>query len=191
MSADFPALRRHPMGLAGQAAPDRIFWCSTREIIVHGFDKLIYHRSWHNRVRYWATPYYSARTELLLRRWLPSQCLEVGLVFGLRPNKCPSLGIETPEDGHMYGVGSESTLDGRVEEEMHDVAKETKGGKLTIKYPFSPYMCSACWEIMESPQKLVEHMGAKHKDDFLQFACSLCNKSNRRLKGTAIHWLVL
>lgn len=41
---------------------------------------------------------------------------------------------------------------------------------------------------MESPQKLVEHMGAKHKDDFLQFACSLCNKSNPRLKGIAIHY---
>uniref|UniRef100_K1PZQ9 Uncharacterized protein n=1 Tax=Magallana gigas TaxID=29159 RepID=K1PZQ9_MAGGI len=31
-------------------------------------------------------------------------------------------------------------------------------------------------------------MGAKHKHDFLQFACSLCNKSNPRLKGIAIHY---
>lgn len=52
----------------------------------------------------------------------------------------------------------------------------------------SPYKCSACWDIMESPKKLVEHMGVKHKDDFIEFSCSIFYKSNPRLKGIVIHY---
>lgn len=80
----------------------------------------------------------------------------------------------------MYREGTEGTIDGQVDGDMYDMIKETKGGKLAIKYPFSPYKCTACWEIMESPKKLVQHMGAKHKDDFIEFSCAICNKSDSR-----------
>ena len=41
--------------------------------------------------------------------------------------------------------------------------KETKSGLLKIMLPFAPYKCSACLVILESPTKLVEHMGVRHK----------------------------
>lgn len=64
---------------------------------------------------------------------------------------------------HMYREGAEDTIDVTVEGDMFD-------RKLTIKYPFSPYKCSACWDFMECPEKLVEHTSAKHKDDFIVFS---------------------
>lgn len=112
----------------------------------------------------------------------------LGSSLGCDPTDVPSLGIMTPEADRMCGEGGEDTVDGQVEGEMLDIINETNDGKLTIKYPFSPYKCSACWEIMESPKKLVEHMSAKHKDDFIQFSCANCNKSNPKLKGIAIHY---
>lgn len=33
-------------------------------------------------------------------------------------------------------------------------------------------------------------MSAKHKDDLIEFSCSICNKSNPRLKDIAIHYVL-
>lgn len=77
-----------------------------------------------------------------------------GLSIGCEPTGESLSGIATPKVDHMYREGAEDTIDGTVEGDMFD-------RKLTIKYPFSSYKCSACWDFMECPEKLVEHTSAK------------------------------
>lgn len=105
--------------------------------------------------------------------------------LGCDPTDVSSPGIATFEDGLVYWEGAEDTIDGQVEGDMFDIERQRRE---TIKYRFSPYKCSAFWEIMESFKKLIEHMSAKPKDDFIEFSCVNCNKSNPRLKGIAIHY---
>ena len=85
-------------------------------------------------------------------------------------------------------VGTVNPIDGQAEVEFYNVIKETKSGLLTIKYPLAPFKCSACWVILESPAKLVEHMGTRHKEYFIQFSCSECQKTMPKLKGMTIHY---
>ena len=85
-------------------------------------------------------------------------------------------------------VGTVNPVDGQAEAEFYDIMKETKSGLLTIKYPFAPFKCSACWVILESPAKLVEHMGVRHKEDFIEFSSAKCHKTMPKLKSIAIHY---
>lgn len=71
----------------------------------------------------------------------------------------PSLVIVTPEVYHIYGEGAEGTINGPVKGDTFD--KKTK---------------------------LVEHMSAIHKDDFIELFCANCNKANPRLKGIVIYY---
>lgn len=75
-----------------------------------------------------------------------------------------------------------------MEADFYDIVKETKSGLLTFKYAFSPFKCSACLLILESPGKLVEHMSARNKEDFFEFSCAKCLKTMPKLKGIAIHY---
>ena len=74
-----------------------------------------------------------------------------------------------------------------AEAEFNDIMKETKSGLLKIMLPFAPYKCSACLVILESPAKLVEHMGVRHKEDFIEF-CAKCQKTMPKLKSIAIYY---
>jgi hypothetical protein len=69
-----------------------------------------------------------------------------------------------------------------------ELAEQCCEDTLTIKYPFRPHKCAACNEIFEVPKKLVEHMAQRYKCDFVNFACSICNRKISTLKGIAIHY---
>lgn len=108
-------MRLYPMCLTGQAAQDRILWCFIREIkYVHGFGNDLYHRSSHDRMCKRAAPYYCCRQAMLLRRRFPCQRLEVRLVFGLWPNRCPVTGDCAAE---VYG-------EGQVEGDMFNIERQ-------------------------------------------------------------------
>lgn len=44
----------------------------------------------------------------------------------------------------MYGEGTEGTIDGQVEDDMFDIVRETKGGKLGVLYP------GKSWSLLKS-----------------------------------------
>lgn len=64
----------------------------------------------------------------------------------------------------------------------------TENGLISIKYPFRPHNCAACWESFISPKSLLNHMEAKHKEGFLRFICERCNRSFPKLQSMAIHY---
>ena len=81
--------------------------------------------------------------------------------------------------GAQTNVGTVNPIDGQAEVELYDVIKEWAAYN---QVPLSALQVLS-WVILESPAKLVEHMGTRHKEEFIQFSCSKCSENNAKAQG--------